>query len=357
MANTLKPCELLLYKYNNLRYSYVDVDAGDHQILTSDPWAYQSSLLQQKISSTKGDNKKNYERALYYTHLAEDFFKSAEAADLPAKGTLLYYGMLDLIKAFLSVNGVPLEVSYEHHGMKLPLGIQQCVEVSKPSSGEGVNIIAKFCTILGKSVTKTSSLSFEDVLSHIPEIHGIYTSLTKKSKRNFLPVSIEFQTNARHDQAHTELVFDKEQESKVQINGFMSGARAAYFKTGYPRENKLVYRSAKAKKYTKQNLPKIYKNILKEYRKFDIVPILTSQGYRYYVDLNPGEFHKIVYTVIAMFYLGTAARYRPLEIKTLLNGKLRPLVSEFVSISPRQFLYQMISLTNKKECVIPFSFV
>ena len=58
-----------------------------------------------------------------------------------------------------------------------------------------------------------------------------------------------------------------------------------------------------------------------------------------------------------MFYLGSAARYRPLEMRSLLEGNLRPLVSEFVSLTPRQFLYQMVSLTTNRECVIPFSAV
>lgn len=353
----LEQCQLVLHKYNKLRYSYVDVDGCDHQILTSDPWAYQASMLQQRIDGSKGDNKKNFERALYYTHLAEEFYKSAETADLPAKGTLLYYGMLDLIKAYLSVNGVKLEVSYEHHGMTLPIGQEQTVEVKKPDTKEGINILGKFCSILGKPIHHTTTLKLEDVLSHIPEIQGIFSIVKKKTSRSFLPVSIEFQTNAALNKMHTEIIYDKEQEAKVPIARFLTGARAKYFKLGYARDKKVVYRSTRTKAYTKANLPNIYKNILKEYKALDIVPILTAQGYRYYVDLNPGDFHKIVYTVIAMFYLGTAARYRPLEIKTLLNGKLRPLVSEFVSISPRQFLYQMISLTNKKECVIPFSFV
>ncbi|MGH9438899.1 MAG: YaaC family protein [Terriglobia bacterium] len=92
-----------------------------------------------------------------------------------------------------------------------------------------------------------------------------------------------------------------------------------------------------------------------EYTSFDVAPILTPRGYRYYVDLRPGELPHLAYSLMAMFYLGSAARYRPLEIRGLLEGGLRPLVSEFVSLTPRQFLYQLVSLTTGHECVIPFS--
>jgi hypothetical protein len=117
----------------------------------------------------------------------------------------------------------------------------------------------------------------------------------------------------------------------------------------------VVYRAARRKSFTQANIHRIYKNILAEYKKLDVVPILTTQGYRYYVDLRPGELPQLSYTLLSMFYLGSAARYRPLEVKSLLEGELRPLVSEFVSLSPRQFLYQMVSLITNKECVLPFA--
>ena len=56
-----------------------------------------------------------------------------------------------------------------------------------------------------------------------------------------------------------------------------------------------------------------------------------------------------------MFYLGTVARYRASEANELLHGTLRPVVSEFVNISPNQFLYQLCSILLEKECVMPFS--
>lgn len=117
----------------------------------------------------------------------------------------------------------------------------------------------------------------------------------------------------------------------------------------------MVYRANKRKSFNRDNIHRIYKNILCEYKKLDIVPILTKQGYRYYVDLRPGELPQLSYSLAAMFYLGSAARYRPLEIKSLLENELRPLVSELVSLTPKQFLYQMVSLITKRECVIPFA--
>jgi hypothetical protein len=354
MARQLEEGKLALYKYNKLRFSFVGLSAGDQQILTSDPWSFLSSYLQGLLSHSRGANREKIDRALYFTSLAEDFYRAAESVPLPAKGTLLYYGMLDLVKCFLCMNDVELESAIEHHGLILPIGKTLTIE-ARPKMRETINIFSNFCEKLGKEIKAPLQINFRQALSHVPEIHGIYSNLGHISKRKLLPVNIEFQVNDTHSHLFTELIFDKEQESKTDTSKFSIGKREKYFIEGFPRPQKIVYRSAKRKKYTQENLDRIYRNILAEYSSFDIVPILTKQGYRYYVDLRPGELPQLAYSLLGMFYLGSAARYRPLEIKSLLVGNLRPLVSEFVSLTPRQFLYQMVSLTTKKECVIPFS--
>lgn len=356
MSRQIEQCEQALYQYNKLRYSFVDLDAGEQQILTSDPWAFLTSSLQTQQTKARGANREKVERALYFASLAENFYRAAESVALPAKGTLLYYGMLNLVKVYLCLNDVPLETTHEHHGLSLPIGKTMTVDV-KPKMKEAINIFAHYSELLGKKITAPIEIDFRQALSHIPEIHGIYTSLGHIKKRKLLPVNVEFQVNAARDRLFTEIIYDKEQEAKVDANRFLLNERKAYFKEGFARPQKIVYRSVRRKAYSADNIHRIYRNILAEYSAFDIVPILTAQGYRYYVDLRPGDVPHLAYSLLAMFYLGSAARYRPLEVKSLLEGNLRPLVSEFVSLTPRQFMYQMISITTKKECVIPFSAV
>ncbi len=356
MPRLIEQCELALFQYNKLRFSFVDLSAGEQQILTSDPWSFLSSHLQSRLAKARGSNREKIERSLYFTSLAEDFYRAADSVPLPAKGTLLYYGMLDLVKAYLSLNDVPLETTHERHGLMLQNGKPLTIE-AKPKMKDAINVFAFFSEALGRRITAPVEIDFRQALSHVPEIHGIYSSLGHIPKRKLLPVTIEFQTNAARDRLLTEIIYDKEQEAKVDTKRFLKGHREKYFKEGFPRPKQIVFRSSRRKAYSKDNIHRIYRNILLEYRNFDVVPILTSQGYRYYVDLRPGEFPHLAYSLLAMFYLGSAARYRPLEIKSLLDGNLRPLVSEFVSLTPRQFLYQMVSLTTNKECVIPFSAV
>lgn len=354
MSRTVEKGEPALYKYNRLRYSFVELAAGEQHVLSSDPWAFLSSHLQTKLGSRRGANRERIQRAIYYASTAEEFYRAARSVSLPAQGTLYYYGMLDLVKAFLSLRGANLETTFEHHGLMLPLGESLTVE-AKPKMRDAFNVFAHFCEALGREIKHPRKFEFKEVMSHVPEVHSIYVSLGHTSKRKLLPVKVEFQVNPNKDYLFTELIYDKEQEAKVDASRFLKGERALYFKDGCPREQKVVYRAKRRKSFTKNNFDRKYKNILAEYAKLDLIPILTSQGYRYYVDLMPGEVPHLAFSLMAMFYLGSAARYRPLEIKSLLGGPLRPLVSEFVSLTPRQFLYQLVSLTTGRECVIPFS--
>jgi YaaC-like Protein len=78
MPRPIEQFELALYNFNRLRFSFVDLDAGEQQILTSDPWAFLSSHLQARQQRMRGANREKVERALYFASLAEDFYRAAE---------------------------------------------------------------------------------------------------------------------------------------------------------------------------------------------------------------------------------------------------------------------------------------
>ena len=161
--------------------------------------------------------------------------------------------------------------------------------------------------------------------------------------------------NGSRDRLFVEVMYEKQNETKVDTSKFLKGSRATYFRTGYPREGWVVYRSKTRRHATKTNMSDCYAKFIAESRKFNIVSLLTRNGYRYYCDLQPGPLHHLSYSLLAMFYVGAAARYRPLEIKAVLAGNLRPLVSELVTLAPKQFLYQVTSLLTEKVCLVPFS--
>ncbi len=354
MPKGLEPGEVAKLNYNELCYAHIVTKAGEQQILTADPWAFVQRALNERLAKKRGKNRENLERAVYFADLAEDFYAAADRADLPTKGTLTYYFMLNLAKAYIAAKGTELEKKQEIHGLSLEHGVTQTVKVHSPTT-EVVNIFFEFSKALGAPVSAISTVTLLEAFGQIPELHSLYVSLGHSTKRKLLPIEYKFLVNGARDRLFVELSYQKKHETKVDTSKFLKDVRATYFRDGYPRDGWIVYRSKRRRHATKANMADCYARFISESRKFNIVSLLTRNGYRYYCDLRPGPLHHLSYSLLAMFYVGAAARYRPLEIKAVLVGDLRPLVSELVTITPKQFLYQVTSLLTEKVCLIPFS--
>lgn len=344
------------YKYNTVHYSHIQIRPGENAVLTADPWSYLHGFLLQACQKKRGDNKKNLERAIYFAGLAESFYKAGELVELPAKGTLLYYGMLNLVKCLLSVKGVVLESVMETHGLSLSPENKFELKVASTQKN-AVNIFSEFVKVLGTPVVGAHSLKLVDVISHIPELHGIAVNLNFVKKPKFLPIDIRFLTNESHSQLFTEVSYDKRHEHAIQTEKFLTGERRTYYLDGNNLDNRVVHRSKGKKKLANNNWIKIYQNILKEYSKMKFASMLTDSGYRYYSDLESGNYHHLACSFMVMFYIGTASRYRPSEVNEVMSGRLRPLVSESVALCPRQFLYQLVGITTNRQCIIPYAMV
>jgi hypothetical protein len=353
MARAPEPGIPAEYEYQPVKYFPFKVGPAKPLVLTADPWSYLYAWLTQQRPA-KGVGRRRYERALYYTGLAEGFYRAAETTQLPTKGTLAYYGMLNLIKCFISVRGVELEQKLEHHGLTLPHRTKSLIQV-QDNSPNRVAIFHEFARSLGTPVAATERVSLTEVYSHIPEIHEIAFSLglLNLTKRKFLPVKINFLVNGKKDRLFTEIRYEKKNDMRADTSNFLQGARAQYFQKREERESWIVFRSKGRNRVTNTSFPRIYINILRRYTKFNIAAILTRDGYRYYCDLLPGHFHHLCYTVMAMFYIGSVARYRPTEMREVMESPLRPLLTESVATCPKQFLYQLASLTTNSVCVIP----
>jgi len=342
-----------LYKYQGVKFYHFEVPPGASYVLSADPFSFLQSWLVQRIPKRRSTNRECLIRALYYARLALDFYRTAGGSVFPVKGTLTYYGMLNLVKCFLSVHGVELEKQLEHHGMSLPLGQKQTINVANPANG--ISIFAEFAKLLDRPITVSTSVNVNQVISHIPELHEMAYSLEilPWSRRKYLPVEINFFVNDGKNRLFTELCYAKKNEARVETSIFYTGRRRDYFNKRGEEKGMVVFRSKRRKTFNQENLPSIYRNIQCEYEKFNLCSLLTRSGYRYYCDLRPGRFHHLSDSLAFLFYLGSVARYRPTEVEELTTGKLSPIVNEALAVIPQQFLYQLVSLTTKSVCVVP----
>lgn len=354
MARKPEPAKQATLNHAPVAFSSFGAGPAEPLVLTADPWSYLRAWLTQKAQKSRMDNKKRLTRALYYSGLAESFYGAATAVSLPAKGTLSYYGVLNLVKAFISVRGVDLESRFEHHGLNLPSGEQQSVQV-QPKPKKSVSIFHELAAQLGTPVSGRQSYKLTDLCAHISEIHEIAHTLghLPTTKRTFLPIDIEILFNDDEDKLFSEISYDRKQIQRVHVSRFLSGERKKYFADAQERPDCVSHRSRRRRAFKWSNFPTIYRNLCADYQRFDICGLLTRDGYRYYCDLGDPSFHHLCYAFMLMFYVGTVTRYRPSEAEAVLQGDLRPLISEAIANCPDQFLYQFTSLITTSVCVVP----
>ncbi len=355
MPRKPEPGKQATFNHARVVYSPFGAEPGAQHVLTADPWAFLTARINQKLAAKpRGRNRMRLERALYYANLAESFYAAARRSSLPAEGTLAYYGILNLVKCFLSLCGVDLETQLEHHGLTLPLGKKQQIQIAAPATTK-LNIFHELARLLGKRVTGKETITVKEVCGHLPEIHEMAFTLNHLtgSKRGFLPLDICFLLTENDARLFTEVRYEMKQLTRVNIAKFYVGKRKSYFKPKQERDGFIVHQSARRKACNWNNFSRIYANICSEYAAFDIASLLTPNGYKYYCDLRSPKLHHLSYSFLLMFYIGTAARYRPSEMNELLDTDMRPLISEALAVIPGQMLYHLVSFCTSSICVVP----
>lgn len=363
MAKKYKICKPALSSYKQVHYTHIPTGGIKPSTLTADPWSYVRNHIVRSQQSRRGDTKKRLDRALLFIKLAEDFFKAAEIVDLTTKGTLYYYGMMNLVKCYLCTQDINLEESIEHHGLTTSPPLQNQVKVLNTS--QALSIFREFAKKLSNVSTNEEIIELKDIFKHIPELHNTYNGVFPNEKPKFLPIHISYCVSDDLTFLVTELKYRKEYQRQYPCHKFSRNKRKDYFirlrEDNYYGDidpQWVTYRSKRRKQLrtgANGNWDTLYTNIHKEYSNFDICSILTRQGYYYYCDLEPSLFHHLCYSYMAMFYVGTAARYKPLEFNNMLEGELRPLLTEAIALCPRQFLYQLSSLITCQPCVMPYA--
>lgn len=357
MPRKPEPGQLARYEYQPVKYSHFKVGPAASLVLTADPWSYLYAWLTTSAAKTRGKKRRCLERALYYRDLSEDFFKAADSVELPTQATLIYYGFFNLAKCFISSREIELESGIEHHGLVISQAAEFRVVVRSPPKNS-ISIFHEFARCLGTSISARQEFTVAEVAAQLPEVHEIAHTLDQlpASKRHFVPVEIDFLVNDACTRVFTEIRYEKKSEARIPnlLNSFHKGVRKTYFaRLEEWRDGWICFRGKRSDLRQQKSWPRVYATIASHYKRFDLWSLLTRDGYRYYCNLSSPSFHQLCYVMMLMFYLGTTARYRPTEMKKLMEHDLAPVVSEAITICPTQFLYQMVSLTTRSICVRP----
>ena len=358
--------EQVLRDYKSVKYFPFDNGAGAPFILTSDPLGYLEAWLENSLSAIKRDGSSKRDsitKAIYFTQLSQDFYNSALSAKMPSKGTLLYYSFINLVKVYLLMNGHKLETKTEHHGISLPSTYKDKLKLINPA-GDGISIFHEFAKLIGKEVdNKTGAdISFKDILNSFPEVHeiGFALGLFPNTKRRFLPIELTIRTSANRKTIYYTISYEKRFDNQMKVDKLTKGVfKKKLTKLDIENDSSRVhFKSNFNVRYTHSSGTSwniCYPKIVSDISELNLTPMLTRQGYRFYLDLEPTRLHRLSSVLAFAYYLGTVARYRPSLNEEILKGKYQSIINEAIISCPNQFFYLMVSHITKQICAIPMA--
>ena len=359
--------EQVLREYKSVKYFPFDNIAGAPFILTSEPLSYLEAWLNNKFSEIKRDQnhaKEKLTKAKYFTQLSKDFYNSSLHAKMPSKGTLLYYSFINLVKVYLIIKDYELETKMEHHGLSLPSEFKDKLKLINNNNASGISIFHEFAKSIGKEIKTTdgNEINFTDLLRSLPEVHeiGYALNLFPNSKRKFLPIEVIIRTNSKRDKLFYTIAYEKKFEKIMNVDKLEKGD---YKNRIIPiaisdDPNRNYYKSKLSINYTgksDKSWKMCYPKIVNDLNKLNINLMLTRQGFRYYIDLEPTKLHRLSSVLGFAYYIGTVARYRPSLNEEILKGKFQPIINEAITSCPNQFFYLLVSHITNQVCAIPMA--
>jgi len=356
--------DIALREYKSVKYFPFQNIAGAPLSLTSDPFGFLVAWLDGELTAIKRDskarNRLKLEKAKYFTLLSRDFYKSSISAQMPSKATILYYSYINLVKVFLIIKGHDLETKTEHHGLSLPPSYSEKLKLINLGAGNGISIFHEFAKNLGKPINNADGLDLKlsDIIWQLPEVHEIgYALNIFNNKRKFLPVEIKIRTNKARKKIYYTLEYKKKFDKQMKVEKLRKGiCKTLLTDLNIKNDKKKYFKSKLVISYTKSSensWNRCYPRLIEDINKLNIVTMLTRDGYKFYLDLEPYRMHRLSSFLAFSYYIGTVARYRPTLNEKILKGKFQPIINEAIISCPEQFFYLLVSKITEKVCAIP----
>lgn len=321
-------------------------DLGARTVLTNSHWEYVALWLRRERKSS----------ALFYWQQAQTFAQAAQGMPVNSAPLLLYYTFLNAVKALLSAKGVSFD---EHHGVR---GHNMRGPSSKIAlSNEGVKLMNRgIAYALSQYLSEAEQNpihSLEELLFNIPCIHRTYCLTYKSQKDLFFPLTdsrIEF------DSTSGTAYFSAKLSKDFAGPSFIRRLPASLIADPAVQDGRTI------KSVSNAPLPQLEARSVAEIAAVaslltslrpDLNYIAGAQTLWYAKAVVPGparlQRYPLTCTFLAMHRLSEICRYRPMELAAFLSGQKNWLLTEFIRMSPPQFLDEISSELTGQQFMLP----
>lgn len=331
-----------------------------HRMFVNDPW----ELLAEAITRAVKD-RKAADIAHSFRRQAADYFRAATGGrELAVKPVLLYYGFLNLSKAYGLVKGNNALAGTAVHGLSGESNRKQIPEsLVKFSVRQGTLVFQELLKLLGGNATILNSpLMIGHLLPQILPGHRLWCYATNRRER-FLTVE---KFEVRHDTATRAVwlnLFISRHELgrlNLSISTVLLQADLADFEVIHERPPlDLVCLQQKAPETYSKDPAEALAWIIEKTRNRFWETVKTASPYRKpYIYCSPPVEHgkrlpQLLSIYVLMFFLGYVTRYFPGHFEDFLDSRYGPFFDTFISESPMQFLYLMASEILGREVSKP----
>jgi hypothetical protein len=321
-----------------------EADFRTQRVLCSDPWDFVSLWL-----------KRQHQRdALFYWDQAHHFFQaSIKLPELSAPLTS-YYCFLNATKALLSSKN---ETFVENHGVGGRSEVGHTSLANELVDFQGSGVLPSLCKLLAEPNNAGKSFTLKDLFWQMPFIHRAYCLSFRGATELFIPLNnncfmrkegskeawFQAEIDRRYVNAHTERLIKPGFELFEQDGRYFVRRRRRFRWSGRDIENSLAQFSVYHKQIRRR-----------------IIPIYASEN-RWYLKKSVTGHGDIVNSQLVLIYaamhrLSELSRYDPMALARHFNVNHNWLLSEFIRMSPAQFVYGVASEITGLEFIRPDAF-
>lgn len=311
-------------------------------VLTTDPFNYVDLWLR----------RQHRDEALFYWRQSQAFYQASRNLPIESSPLVLYYCFMNAAKALLAAKGVTFN---PHHGVgpHRMRGPNSRVVLSNEGILIKNNGIVPALSTYFREAEPSKTHSLENVLCNLVFIHRTYSLSYPHSKERFLPLKgVEFV----RDSVTQEVLFRAKP---------VDDADWQHFKRALPTEVTAnadgtkgissVMRINWATRDSPTSMELDALQGLNQTLRRSLYYINGAQTLWYLKTTGTYEIDRrsITLTLSAMHRLSEICRYRPSELNSFLNGQKNWLLSEFIAISPTQFLDEIACEMTGHQVMIP----
>lgn len=327
-----------------LHGSLISPDFRTQRVLCSDPWDFVSLWL-------KREHQKD---ALFYWEQAKCFYEASISLPELSAPLTSYYCFLNATKALLSSKNIIFTETHGVTGHSLPGNKSLANEIVDFRGG---GILPALCKYLVEPDNAGKQFTLKDLFWQMPFIHRAYCLTFKGTTELFIPLVsncfmrkdkskeawFQAEIDRRYINSHTEAVIKPGFELFEEEDKYLIRRRRRFRWSGRDIANSIVQFTQYHKQIRRRILP-IYSSENRWYLKKSVTghdTLINSQ---------------LVLIFAAMHRLSELSRYDPIALSGHFNVNHNWLLSEFIRMSPGQFVYGLASEITGLEFIQPDAF-